>query len=171
MEYTSIYGYIKIDRDYDKSVEFIKSVGKDEKYPFINTNMFSFGDYEIPYYYEDIMLGFAATYKYFGIDLEDWNDFILKFENILRNIDFGNAQLHVESSYGNYTLFWTRKGFSLTNEENQRKYIEKHKLYKTSEWYFGFERRSPLSGSLLSQIEDGDLRNEPYYDFVYPVPQ
>jgi len=171
MEYTSIYGYIKIDRDYEKSVEFIKSLGKDEKYPFINTNMFSFGDYEIPYYYEDIMLGFAATYKYFGRDLEDWNDFILKFENILRNIDFLNAQLHVESSYGNYTLFLGRKGFLFINEENQKKYIEKHKLYNTTEWFFGFERRSPHLGSLLSQIEDGDLRNEPYYNFIYPIPE
>jgi len=166
MEYTSIYGYIKIDRDYEKSIEFLKSLGKDEKYPFINTNMFSFGDYEIPYYYEDMMLGFAATYKYFGVKIEQWNNFILKFENILRNVNFENAQLHVESSYGNYTLFWSKICSSTTSES----YIE-NKLYKTSEWYFGFGRRSPFTGNLLPEIEDGDLREETYFDFIYPIPE
>lgn len=55
-EYTSVYGYIKIDRDYKKSADFIRSLGKDENYPFINTNMFSLGDFEIPYYYEILFL-------------------------------------------------------------------------------------------------------------------
>lgn len=107
-KFNLIYGYIKVDRDYEKSVEFIKSLGKDDSYPFVNSNMFSFGDYEIPYYYEDIPLSFAATYKYFGLDIEDWNMFILKIENILRNISFEMAKFHIESSIGNYILTWEK---------------------------------------------------------------
>ncbi|MDY0089548.1 MAG: hypothetical protein RBR78_04195 [Flavobacteriaceae bacterium] len=113
-EYTSIYGYIKIYPSsrldsYSKAVDFIKSLGKDESYPFINSNMFSFGDCEIPYYYEDIMLGFASTYKYFGYELKDWNRFVLKIENILRNIDFENAQFHIDSAWGEFTMYWQSK--------------------------------------------------------------
>lgn len=171
MEYTSIYGYIKIDRDYQKSVEFIKNIGKDENYPFINTSMFSFGENEIPFYYENIVLGFAATYKDFGLDLSDWNEFILKIEGILRNIDFENAQFHVESSIGEFTLFWTKKGSSLLGEENDSKYIEEYKLTKTNEWYFGFGKRSLFTGYPDRDIEIyEDLRNEPNLGFKYPIP-
>jgi hypothetical protein len=172
MEYTSIYGYIKIDRNYYETVEFLKNLDKDNEYPFINTNMFSFGDYEIPYFYEDLMLGFAATYKYFGLDLEDWNLFILKFENILRNINFKNAQLHIESAVGDYTLFWRKEGSSLMGEENDKKFIEDFKLFKTTEWYFGFGRRSAYTGYLLQKIEEyEDLRNNEHLNFIYPIPK
>ncbi|WP_114939107.1 hypothetical protein [Mucilaginibacter endophyticus] len=173
MEFDTIYGYIKIDRDYSKSVDFIKSLGKDESYPFVNTNMFSFGDYEIPYFYENPIFGFAATYKNFGYDLSDWNDFILKIENILRNIDFDNAQFHVFSSIGDFTLFWRKRGSSLLGEENDRKYIAKYSLTKTPEWYFGFGRRSPFTGYTNPNKIDPyeDLRNDPDFGFVYPVPK
>src|SRR6476646_11877859 len=112
MEYTSVYGYIKIRRDYQKSVAFINNLEKDADYPFINTSMFSFGDPEIPYYYENMIFGFAATYKCFGLEVSDWNAFILKMEHILRHVDFENAQFHFESAIGDFTLFWTRKGKS-----------------------------------------------------------
>jgi hypothetical protein len=170
MEYTSIYGYIKIDREYLKSIETIKNIGRDKNYPYISTNMFSLGD--DGFYYENIFIGFATTYKYFGLDLIDWNEFILKMEGILRNIDFENAQFHVNSAVGNYTLFWTRKGPSLLGEENARKYIEGKKLIKTNEWYFGFGERDPFTGSLLRSLEGyEDLRNLTYLGFKYPIPQ
>ncbi|MFY1045212.1 hypothetical protein [Chryseobacterium sp. GP-SGM7] len=171
-EYTSIYGYIKIDRDYEKSANFIRDIGKDESYPFINTNMFSLGDSEIPYYYENHIFGFAATYKYFGLDLDDWNRFILKIENILRNIDFENAQFHVESSIGDYTLYWEslKKNFYSEEKEND-KFVQ---LTKTDEWYFGFGKRSVFIGDLddthiFQEFED--LRNLSGFNFKYPVPK
>lgn len=171
MEYTSIYGYIKIDRDYHKSVDFIKTLEKDNTYPFINTNMFSFGDHEVPYYYENILLGFAATYKYFGMDTSDWNDFILKMEHILRNIDFENAQFHVESALGDYTLFWANRKSAAT-EKNEADFLSEYRLIKTEEWYFGFGKRSPFIGYPDDEITDSDqdLRNK-IPDFVYPVPK
>lgn len=161
MEYNSIYGYIKIDRDYHKSVDFIKRLGKDEHFPFINTNMFSFGDPEIPYYYENHILSFAATYKYFGLELSDWNDFILKIEHILRNIDFDSAQFHIESAIGDYTLYWMKQ----KNID-----CKEYKLTETSEWLFGFGKRSVFVGYPDKIEEYEDLRNAQGLNFVYPVP-
>ena len=171
-EYTSIYGYIKINRDYQKSADFICNLGKDENYPFINTNMFSLGDFEIPYYYENPIFGFAATYKYFGLELRDWNSFILKIENILRNIDFENAQFHIESTIGDFTLYWEslKKNFFSEEKEND-KLIQ---LTKTDEWYFGFGKRSVFLGDLdETQIfhDFEDLRNYPNLGFIYPIPK
>ncbi len=171
MEFNSIYGYIKIDRKYKDSVDFIKSLGKDESYPFINTNMFSFGDNEIPCYYENMILGFAATYKWFGLDLSDWNVFILKIENILRNIDFRNAQFHLNSSIGDFTLFWTKRGSSLLDEESEKKYLDDYNLIKTDEWYFGFANRNAFTGYTEKVEPYEDLRNERIFNFVYPVPK
>jgi len=171
-EYNSVYGYIKINRDYKKSADFILNLGKDKNYPFINTNMFSLGDFEIPYYYENPIFGFAATYKYFGLELHDWNNFILKIENILRNIDFENAQFHIESSIGDFTLYWESlsKDFYSTEKENDQLV----QLTKTDEWYFGFGRRNPFGGYLdETQIfhEFEDLRNLSGLNFKYPVPK
>jgi len=171
-EYSSIYGYIKIDRDYEKSVNFIKAIGKDLEYPFINTNMFSFGDYESPYYYENIFLGFASSYKHFGLDLSDWNRFILKIENILRNTDFESAQFHVESSIGDFTLYWETLDKTFFTEEKQDDKLVR--LTKTDEWYFGFGRRGAFVGDLdESQVfyDYEDLRNYHDLNFVYPVPK
>jgi hypothetical protein len=168
MEFNTVYGYIKVDRDYEKSVEFIKSLGKDQDYPFVNTNMFSFGDNEIPYYYECNIFSFAATYKYFGLEIQDWNSFILKIENILRNIGFESAQFHIDGAINHYTLFWTKTGPSLLGEENHREYIEKYCLTKTHEWYFGFGRRHVFTGSIDKDEFYMDLRDDP--DFKYPIP-
>ncbi|QQV02926.1 MULTISPECIES: hypothetical protein [Chryseobacterium] len=171
-EYSSIYGYIKINRDYKKSANFIKGIGIDNDYPFINTNMFSLGDYEIPFYYENPIFGFAATYKYFGLELNDWNSFILKIERILRNIDFENAQFHVESSIGDFTLYWESLDKKFYSEEKENDKIIQ--LTKTEEWYFGFGKRSVFGGYLdETQIFNDyeDLRNLSNLNFKYPIPK
>lgn len=171
MEFDSIHGYIKIYNGYTRATNFIKGLGKDETYPSINANMFSFGDWEIPYFYHNIMFGFAATYKNFGYELSDWNNFILKIENILRNIDFVNAQFHVSSSLGEITLYWQKKGSSHLGKENDERFIKEYCLIKTDEWYFGFGKRSPQTGypdtDNLEPHED--LRNLGL-GFIYPVP-
>jgi len=172
LEYTSVYGYIKIDRNYKKSSDFIRNMGRDEAYPFINSNMFSLGDFEIPYYYENPIFSFAATYKYFGLELRDWNSFILKIEHILRNIDFENAQFHIESSIGDFTLYWESLNKNFYSEEKENcKLVQ---LTKTDEWYFGFGKRSVFIGDLdETQIfhDFEDLRNISKLNFKYPIPK
>ena len=153
-KFNLIYGYIKIDRNYDKSDQFIKSLGKDTSYPFVNSNMFGFGDYEIPYYYEDIPISFAATYKYFGLDLEDWNSFILKIEHILRNVGFETASFHVESSIGDYILTWER----LMDSEKSR--TSTKNVFITDDWSF------KITFDLGTENDISGLES---MDFEYPI--
>ena len=170
MEFTSIYGIIKINEDYDKSVRYLKSLGKDKTFPFINSNMFSYGDYEIPYYYADMVLGFAATYKYFGLDLEDWNLFIFKIEQILKEIDFESAQFHCDGALGSYTLYWEKAPrLSYLSFGSEEEYMEKLKLVKHENWYFGFGKRCVFTGLLDDTYHYRDLRTHGNIGFTYPV--
>lgn len=167
MEYTSVYGAIKIDRDYENSVAFIRSIGEGDGFPFITTNMFGLGDYARPYYYENMLITFGATYKYFGMDLTDWNIFILKIENILRNIDFESAKFHVDGSINDCVLYWMSKKHS--DEYWQKEYRgEEYKLIETDDFFFGFGDRD-----LITALPD--KRYDKKYDeihiegFSYPI--
>lgn len=164
MEYTSVYGVIKIDRDYANSAAYIRSIGEGDGFPFITTNMFGLGDYARPYYYENMLITFGTTYKYFGLDLIDWNIFILKIENILRNIDFESAKLHVDGSINDCILYWT----------NKKKYHgcdyreEKYKLIETDDFFFGFGDRT-LDIASPDQRYDKKLDELTIDGFSYPI--
>src|SRR3569833_4292 len=164
MEYTSVYGAIKIDRDYANSAAFIRSIGEGDGFPFITTNMFGLGDYARPYYYENMLITFGTTYKYFGLDLIDWNIFILKIENILRNIDFESAKFHVDGSINDCVLYWANKQKHHVGDYRDDKY----KLIETDDIIFGF-------GNRTLDIARPDKRYEKAYDeisidgFSYPI--
>lgn len=144
MEFNSMYGVIKIDNDYPGTVAYIKSIGEDPIYPFMNTNMFGLGEYVLPYYYHNMLITFATTYKGFGLEAAQWNLLILKIENILRNIDFECAQFHVESWMGDYTLYWANK--KKLHQSQQRKYRqEEFRLIETAEFFFGFGARGLIT--------------------------
>ena len=118
--------------------------------------MFSFGNYEIPYYYDNIIFSFGATYKEFGFEVEDINNFILKIEEILKNISFEEAKFYCDGFYGKFTLMWiNRNSFrgskidELELEDEFRK-----KLSQTDHFYFEFGENNSL-------IE--------FYNFKYPI--
>jgi hypothetical protein len=165
LEYTSIYSAIKLDRDYERSVNFIKSLGEDGYYPFINTNMFSFGDYKIPYYYEDMIFSFAATYKGFGLELVEWNFLVLKLENILRNVDFEIAQFHIDSYLGDFTLTWIHKNMMSSKDHLDDRY----QLKKKEEWYFGYGERNMFIGYLRHKTNKPDTLENLDIGFKYPI--
>jgi len=167
MEYNSIYGVIKIDRDYAKSVAYIKSIGEDPFYPFINTNMFGLGEYVRPYYYENMLITFGTTYKNFGYRLIDWNLFILKIENILRNIDFKHAKFHIDSYTGDFVFYWVNKSKVLSHWQNDYKKDE-WKLIETDEFYFGFGDR-PLTTPDPDDRYKKELDELDWEGFSYPV--
>ena len=86
--------------------------------------MFSLGATESPYYYENPIISFGASYK----EVEhEWEFFILKFENILRNIEFETAKTQLETEIlGTYNFFWKSKTGTDT-------YEKKEKLIETAE--------------------------------------
>lgn len=155
-EQTIIHGRIALKGNFEKSREFIKSLGNDDKYPWIRTEMFSLGVNERPYYYEGPMIAFAADYK--GLE-DDWTSFIIKFENVLRNIEFDTAKIQMETEfYGTYNFFWISKS-------DNDKFDDKEKLIETNEWYFGYGYRCRWG------LLDEDLKEEHIFkiNFEYPI--
>lgn len=153
---TIIHGRINLIGDFAKSREFIKSLRNDDKYPWIRTEMFCLGANEKPYFYDGPIIGFAADYK--GLE-NNWTSFIIKFENILRNIDFDTAKIQMETEFlGTYNFFWKSK-------TDHKKFEEKDKLIETEKWYFGYGYRCRWG------LLDEELKEEHIYkiDFEYPI--
>ena len=153
---TIVHGRISLKGDFEKSRQFIKSLNNDDKHPWIRTEMFSIGASERPYFYDEPIIGFASSYK--GLE-NDWTSFILKFENVLRNVEFDTAKIQMETEfYGTYNFFWKSK-------TSNDKFEEKEKLIETNEWYFGFGYRCRWG------LLDEDLKDEHIFsmDFDYPI--
>ncbi len=153
---TIIHGRINLKGNFEKSREFIKKLENDEKYPWIRTEMFSLGAIEKPYYYNEPIIGFAADYK--GLE-NDWKSFVIKFEHILKNIEFENAKIQMETEFvGTYNFIWMSKS-------HNEKFEEKEQLIETDNFYFGFGNRCRW-GTL-----NEDLKEEHIFDldFEYPI--
>ena len=159
-EWNYIYGAILI-KDYLKSIEIIETLGEDKKYPFINTSMFSLGDLDIPFYYDDRIITFGATYKNFGYDTSDWKIFILKIEHLLRRIGFKSAQFHASGVFDDVTLYWHSLK-DASNDMNENYNTSEYDFIKTNEWYFGYGKRN-LHFPILK------TKDYPKLDLVYPI--
>ena len=119
---TIVHGRISLQGDYAKSRNFILSLKDDEYYPVLRTEMFSLRAVERPFYYNDSIVGFAADYK--GLEY-DWTAFILKFEHILRNIEFATAKIQMETEYvGTYNFFWRSKQHIISTFKEEDQLIE-----------------------------------------------
>ncbi len=157
MGYQSIvHGRILLDRDFKESQDFINSLGTDNVYPQLNSEMFGIGISE-PTYYEYPVVVFGATYK----EVEyDWTSFILKFEHILRNVGFDTAKIQLETEVlGTYNFFWKSK-------HSKKSFDEKETLIETEEWFFGYGNRGRW-GLLDKEIEDFQIFD--FENFKYPI--
>lgn len=154
---TIVHGRIQLKGDFESSRDFIKSLSNDDKYPWIRTEMFSLGASERPYYYDEPIIGFAADYK--GLEY-DWTSFIIKFENVLRSIQFDTAKIQMETEFvGTYNFFWKSK------TDKNKEFDEKENLIETKDWYFGYGYRCRW-GLLDEELEDRHVFN---IDFEYPI--
>jgi hypothetical protein len=152
---TIIHGRITLKGDVEASQKFVREL-RDNNYPKICTEMFSTGATERYSFYDEPVIAFAATYK--SVE-DDWDCFILKFEHLLRNIEFNTAKLQMETEYlGDYHFFWKSK----TERDS---FEEKEKLIETPEWHFGYGYRS-MWGT-LDEEQDGEAVFP--FDFEYPV--
>ncbi len=122
----------------EKSREYLQSIGAKER----------------PQYYDQQVIAFAATYK--NVEYEGgFKDFVLKFEQILRNLEFETASIHLETEVmGTYHLFWEK--ITSPDTLGDRYEQEDFQLIKTDDWYFGFGYRN-RSGSLDVKLEKGHI--------------
>ena len=158
-----VYGRILLAADklnsinkYSKTIKYIKTLKKDNSYPFIRTEMFSLGAKERPFFYDNSIITFGATYK--SVEYY-WTDFIQKFENILRNIEFDTARIKLETEFlGSYDFFWKKKieGTSFDKKE---------KLIETDEWFFGYGDRCRWGH--LNKKDDNPVFD--FEGFKYPI--
>lgn len=154
---TIVHGRISLKGNFEKSRQYIRNLGDDKEYPWIRAEMFSWGAGESPYYYENPVISFGASYK----QVEDeWENFILKFENILRNIEFETAKIQLETEIlGTYNFFWKSKTGPDTYQKNE-------KLIETAEWYFGYGHRHAY-GILEEPLTESQTYR--LFHFNYPV--
>ncbi len=118
--------------------------------------MFNHGEIESPYFYEEPVIAFAATYKYYDIP-----SFLIKWECILMRIDFFSAKIQIESEHeGQFEFFWKSK-------DQTSHFYEKDKMIETDQWYFGIGYRD-MWGFLL---EDLTTSKSLFHDlgFTYPI--
>ncbi len=151
-----VTGRITISDNIEQAREFIQTFKNDKYYPWIRTEMFSLGVKGAPFYYDEQVITFGATYK--AVEY-DWKEFILKFEHLLRNIDFYTAKIQLETEFlGTYDFFWKKK-------IDQKEFEKEEKLIETEEWYFGFGCRG-MFGLLNSNTDEPVFSME---KFKYPI--
>jgi hypothetical protein len=150
-EMSIVHGRITLRGNHAKARAAIAALGNDAEYPWLRAEMFSIGAAVSPFYYENPVIAFAATYK--SIE-HDWTAFVQKFEDLLRQIDFDTVSVELETEfYGTVNFFWAAKPFNNATDE----FIE------IPHWYFAFGHRTQF-GALAEN------RTEALLDFVYPVP-
>ena len=176
MEYNSFYGAILIDRDYENAKNFINQKMIEKEYYYFHPNIFSLGEHEYPYYYENMLISFGRTAKYFVDTENELKKFLCEFEDILNNLDFETAQINVEASYADYKLFWINKQ-KLINQpgdslETTLKYfkINQVRYFETEKFYFGFGEISLFTGYISNNYDNEKLIDfdRKYPGFVYP---
>ncbi|AKK72016.1 hypothetical protein HX13_19045 [Chryseobacterium sp. P1-3] len=149
-----VHGRIVIENNLDKVREIIQNLGNDEW--MLRTEMFGLGISDQTYY-EDPVISFGATYKQIEYY---WAEFILEFENILRQIDFDTAKIQLETEImGTYNFFWKSK-------KDKTSYEKEAKMIETEEWFFGFGNRDRWG------LLETDLLEEEIFtidDFKYPI--
>lgn len=162
IQWNNFYGAILIDREYEKSRDFIVNGILKGQYYYFHPAIFSTGTREYPYYYDNILFSFGRTAKYFVCDLRELHNFIREFEGILDNLDFKSAQIKIDSDYANYDLFWLNK--SKLSEREQIETVEQFKEYRvryfeSEKFYFGIGEIDLFTGW------SENYSNEKLYDF------
>lgn len=151
-----VHGRIILGKEPKKSIKIIKQLKEDDKYPWIRPKMFSHTEIEIPYYYDEPVIAFAATYKHY-----DWTSFVIKLECLLMKINFISVKMELESEYmGHFNFYWKSKRY-------RTQYEDKDKMIETRNWFFGVGKRD-MYGSLLEDLDSSKVQILPI-DFSYPI--
>lgn len=154
-EISIVHGIIKIE-DLNLYKEVVKSMEIDENYPWIRPEMLNLCGEERPYYYENPIATFGATYKNLDGGVS-WSEFILKFEHLLKQIKFDFARIRLETEFmGDYEFFWGAK-----RGVEKEFYAEKH-LIESEKWFFGYGIRHMFGG-----LKEKEAKLP--FDFQYPI--
>jgi hypothetical protein len=134
-----VHGIIKVE-DLNLYKKVINSLNVDENYPWIRPEMWNLCGEERPYYYENPIATFGATYK--NLDGgASWSEFILKFEHILSQVKFDFARVRLETEFmGDYEFFWGAK------KNLEKEFYSREDLIECDKWFFGYGKRHMFGG-------------------------
>jgi hypothetical protein len=116
--YGNIIGATWRTEDYHKlqrlNKDILDALADSDTFPWIHRNMFLCQDpNNIQGTYRDQVIVFGASYK--GVE-EEWDEWLEKFEIILRQLYWTSAKIHLETEFmGTYTYEWT---FDLNQKNN-----------------------------------------------------
>lgn len=134
-----VTGYIILKEEkLDNDIQYFNSYLDDGDFPWIRKEMFSIPNYSIPYYYDNPIVSFGATYKRIDEFLTSWLE---KFENILRHVSFESANISLETGVnGNYHFYWEAKGDSIDALQRQKEKAADHlyQLIEADDWFYGY---------------------------------
>lgn len=172
IEWNNFYGAILIDREFEDCKRFIQEEMPKKGYLYFHPYIFSTGVQEYPYYYDNIIISFGRTAKYFVDDKNQLEVFIKEFEDILNNLDFVNAQIKVSATYATYDLFWVNKSKSIGRENTTLQYLAENEVtyFESEQFYFGIGEIDLFTGWVeekysTSKMADFEMK---YPDFKYP---
>jgi len=107
--------------------------------------------------YDGIIITFGASYKYIQYY---WAEYIAELENILKNINFENVSLKLETGLeGTYHFFWLSKSTNSAPDDE-------HEFIETEKWYFGYGNRNRWGHLLESGNDSPPFKFE---GFSYPL--
>lgn len=115
----------------DKNKKYIDSLNENQTFPWITKEMFLVQD---RFCFNNPIIVFGATYKQVE---DDWTSWIIKFENILDNLDFLTAKVELDTEItGIHHFFWMNKKCNYGNHNDE--YYRKEGLKISKNWYYGY---------------------------------
>lgn len=144
-----VHGRIASGNSYKENQHYINSLENDQPFPWIRSEMFGFQNLDRPYFYDQPIITFGATYKQVE---DDWTAWLIRFEHILENIDFDTAKIQLETEiYGTFNFFWKSKKYIYGNHDD--KHFIDMGLNVGELWYYGYGLRS-MWGTLEDDNEN-----------------
>ncbi|WP_204346666.1 hypothetical protein [Psychroserpens algicola] len=165
-EFNYIYGALLIDRNLDKVQEIINEMSSSDEFYYFHSSMFSKGSNNYPSFYDTSIISFSRTFKYFGYDLKEFNEFIRNIESFLDQIDFESAMIHIGGMYSDQDLFWINKKMG----DKEKLGIKEIEYYETDKWFFGFGTIN-LSTGIINRVpnDKNEMFHIQYPNFKYPI--
>ncbi|KMQ59459.1 hypothetical protein ACM46_20425 [Chryseobacterium angstadtii] len=157
--------------DYKGFLDFVQHTMKDRNYYYFHPAIFSQAIQEAPYYYDDILVSFGRTAKWFLDTESKLHEFMLEFEDILRHIDFQHAQIKMGGVYSDYSFFWLNKK-KLINQpggsfKTMMDYLAENKIrfFESEDLYFGLGEINLSTGWCEKRYDEDELKS---FDIQYP---
>lgn len=175
-QWNYFFGAIMLDSDYEGFLDFLQNRMKAKDYYYFHPDIFSKSTLEIPYCYENALISFGRTAKWFLQDEYQLHHFIREFEDILNHLDFEHAQVRAGTVYSEYSFFWMNKKklekYKTRIQETEDHFKEYNiRYYENEHFFFGLGDIELSTGWCERKTDDAEDFDLQYPDFKYPVEQ